>query len=620
MNKVDIFRGTDLVASVEPDNASTQVKQVMGENTLNLVFTLNHYIEFRVGDSCTVFGEKYILSDTPIEKKSATTKHDFTLKFTHEGQDLAKFNFLFLDNQNNLQESEFSLMGDAKTLLRLVVDNANRVQPGQWQVGQCVATEAKLLTFSKESCLSALTKIAEAFSTEFWILGKIVHLNLISINKGYTFKYGQYRGLYDITRQGLNGSSVITRLYAFGSDKNLPPTYKGTRLHMPLEHDPCLVSNVVVTAFQTPFNASFKFRFSPATGAGITGLTILARKVGSGTWSEYPGLNQSGRTVILTPGLYEFKFRTEGGACAGAETAIISGQINTVQLEDAPIPYLEKNTDLYGVIEWTEFFDVYPHRTGAVTSVNAANVYQFADLSMDFDVNDYELPGATAKITFNTGQLAGLTFDIATYDAANKLFTINKNKDERNLDAPSEALRIAVGDEYVITDIQMPQSYIANAEAELRKQAQAFLDRASEPQYQYNVTVDPLFIKRMQWKLFIGMQVLLKDEQLGIDKKIRIVQTTRNIVNENEYQVQLAETVKPGTLAQIQAQGSNNSQSINGIQQQLQNAALFNNKPVGDWEIQQGTVIAKDIPHAGSNAGLLPVYFDPATGKLVVVG
>jgi hypothetical protein len=68
-------------------------------------------------------------------------------------------------------------------------------------------------------------------------------------------------------------------------------------------------------------------------------------------------------------------------------------------------------------------------------------------------------------VVFNTGQLAGYTFEINRYNNATKTITINKNKDEKTLDIPSDLLHMQIGDEYVLVDIVMPQSYISNAES-----------------------------------------------------------------------------------------------------------------------------------------------------------
>lgn len=621
MKAVSIFRKGSLVATIEPDNSSVQQKAVMGENTVTLTFTLNHYVDFQIGDTCSVYSENYVLGENPTVVKTAKIHHDYTLKFESENMKLRTTLFLFLDTVNHLQETEFPFTGNAREFLQLLVDNANRVEPGAWAVGQVILTERKTLNFTGESCLAALSKIADAFATEWWVMGKVVHLTTIAINKGYTFKQGENKGLYKLTRQGIADKALVTRLYPKGSDKNLPAGYRGKRLHIPDTLDPYMVSNLRIMVFNTIDGLSYEFDFTPATGAGITGLTIFYRELGSLTWKQESIPNWGGQILPLLFGVtYEFQIRTEGGAGSGTLSPIFTGWQFTPQLTGNPTHYIEKNTGQYGVLEYTQVFDVYPHRTGKVSGVNAANIYQLLDDSMDFDLNAYRLLGTNPKISFTTGQLAGYTFDVAAYDPVNKLFTINKNKDEVNLDVPSQAFRPKIGDEYVLIDIQMPQEYIEAAEQELLTQAQSFLDKVSIPQFTYAVEIDPYFLKRSRWKVNIGDQVVLKDEQYSINKNIRVIQTTRSVVNENELTVQLADSVAQNIIVQLQAQGSTNAQNISGLQQQLLNAAVFNNTIIGDLKIQQGTIVDKDMPGVLDATGLLPVYTDPTTGRLVRVG
>ncbi|MEG0189529.1 MAG: hypothetical protein RR668_12780, partial [Algoriella sp.] len=140
-------------------------------------------------------------------------------------------------------------------------------------------------------------------------------------------------------------------------------------------------------------------------------------------------------------------------------------------------------------------------------SINSDSVYKFSDSSMDFDLKEkengntkYLINGTAAKIHFNTGDLSGYEFDVHTYDNTLKEFHIIKFADENGYEFPSkdnDAFRIAVGDEYVILDIQMPQSYIDNAEAELFEKANEYLSDKLEPNIQYLLDVDTLHLQRI---------------------------------------------------------------------------------------------------------------------------
>jgi hypothetical protein len=264
--------------------------------------------------------------------------------------------------------------------------------------------------------------------------------------------------------------------------------------------------------------------------------------------------------------------------------------------------YLERNVDKYGVIESVQFFeDIYPHRTGTVTSVNAVDPYKFIDADIDFDVNAQLLPGVVAKITFNTGQLAGYTFDIASYTSGE--FTILKNKEEKSLDVPSASIRAAIGDEYVLTDIKMPQSYIDTAENLLQATAEATLATSSEPQVTYTITFDPTYLRRKKKELNIGDLVWLIDDELDITRKIRMVSIVRNIVNEYDYTVELSDVIVPNPIDELRAISRRQGRDLLGVNGTLNSNPLFNGIGV--------------FPSIDSGRSYSPVLVDNITGRMV---
>ena len=130
----------------------------------------------------------------------------------------------------------------------------------------------------------------------------------------------------------------------------------------------------------------------------------------------------------------------------------------------------------YGIKENEKTFeDIKPERVGEVAALGA-NILTFADSGM-FDLNErekdgtttkYLIPDTTAKITFQTGNLAGYSFDIHSYNHKTHTFVINKFTDENGLVFPNEtsaAFQIAQGDKYILTDINLPDEYILDAEA-----------------------------------------------------------------------------------------------------------------------------------------------------------
>ncbi|MEX6691268.1 hypothetical protein QTN47_27410 [Danxiaibacter flavus] len=508
MTTIEIFRGSGYLTTIKPEDNSVQVKKIMGENELRISFKLNLYIDFLVNDFCTVFGERYQLNQPPTVKKVASTLYEYDMVMESEASNLAKVQYLFLGDDNTLKEADFSLMGNAETFLDLLIQNANRVGSG-WIKGQVISTIYKNLTFSAENCYNVLGRLSEEFETEFWVDGKTIHVTRRQRDKGYVFQHGRNKGLYDITRQNVDSSNIVTRLYAFGSDKNIPSDYRNYSKRLKMDVD-----------------------------------------------------------------------------------------------------YIEENTQQYGIIESTQIFDdIYPHRTGTVTSVNATDSKKFIDTTLDFDINDQLLAGISAKVVFNTGQLSGYTLEISKFDNSTKEFTLLKNKDERTLEIPNDDIRPAIGDQYVLVDIKMPDSYITAAEQQLKAKAYEVLALNSGPQLSYKLSVDPVFMKKKGYSLSIGDLVWLKDDELNVRRRIRVTSCERNIIDENRYNIEIADAVQVGTIAKLMTTQSNTGRDVNDLGRSVQNNAILNGNVIG-------TLKFDSIPVTSTTTGFSQIYIEDSTGKL----
>lgn len=620
MNSIDIYRAGSLFVTIKPDASCNQSKKIMGENVVNISFDDSRFIQFAVNDYCIIFGEKYFLTKLPVYTKLSRYYHKYNLIMQAEGSELARAQYLFLGELNTLTEADFSLTGTAEDFIDLVLENAARTSGG-WSKGQVIDGGYKTLTFSKENCYNALGKIAEAFETEFWVIGRTIHLTKKSRDTGYAFKHGRNNGLYEINRTNLNDSDIVTRLYTFGSDKNLPPTYPGKRLRLP-GYYPYTITNITCDLFEASGPDNFyHLNFTPVTATGVTLIKVEYRIHGTTIVAgSFDAANEPGQMDYNLPiNNYDFRFITIGGVANGQATAWvnINGIIADPVFAAGFFPYIEQNTSKYGVIEYTEIFDdIFPTRTGKVTSINVSDPFKFYDTAIDFNINSQLLPGITAKVVFNTGQLAGYQFDVSRFDNATKEITILQNKDERSITVPSTDLRPAIGDEYILVDIIMPQSYVEAAEILLREKAQALLDQLSQPQLSYTMSIDPVFMKRNNRSLSIGDLIWIIDLQLELQRKIRVTSISRSLVEEYAYQVELSDVLSPGTISLIINAQQTSSQDIQDINQFVANNSLFNNKVVGNFTIKQGTIIIEELPTTSSTVGFSEILVENATGKL----
>lgn len=208
-----------------------------------------------------------------------------------------------------------------------------------------------------------------------------------------------------------------------------------------------------------------------------------------------------------------------------------------------------------GLIEGSiTFEEIYPKRTGVISALGNS-VFKFVDSSMDFDLNEkeadgittkYLISGTSAKIHFNTGNLAGYQFEIKKggYDHATKTFEIIPFTNEQGQKFPdenSQAFQFSVGDEYKILDIYMPQSYITNAENELLAKATEQFNLLKQPKVAYDLEVDSSFISSLATPISIGDYVRVKDSDLGVDKLLRVQSISKNLITNEVDSIVIAD-------------------------------------------------------------------------------
>lgn len=612
MQTIEIYRNTTLILSVKPNDNSNVKQAVMGDWLLTLQFDIDREIELKIGDYTTVYGTTYYVAATqmPVVTKKGTYLYEYDIQMVSCQYLLQNAQYMFLNSDNSLTQPDWTLHGTASDFIDLLIQNAKRTGY-PFEKGSVIETGYKDLTFSNVDCYSALSTLASEFATEWFVEDFKVYLAKKAKQRPLMFKYGKNKGLWDIKRTPSDAVPIVTRLYVFGGEKNIPAGYRNgsTRLLLPAIASNNLVSGVSWTITNMGNGRqTIVFNWTAPTDSSVVAVTIQYRNTGSTTtaFTNSTGSKTGPRSITVPLGTYEVMFRSElsNSTTLTTPSVIVSASSPFEVLPGKAVAYLEHNTDAYGIIERTLILeDIYPHRTGKVTATDALDPFSFSDSTIDFDINQQLLPGTSAKVTFNTGQLAGYTFDINRYDAAGKIVTLNKNKDEKSIDVPSFLLHPEVGDEYVFVDIVMPQSYIDAAETLLLQQAQDYLNANSSPNFNYSVTCDPAYFRRKGITLSYGDIVRIQDTELLVDKFIRILSVTRPLTDEYTYQIELGDTVTPGTIASIQATQTSNSNGISNLNSTLNNSPLFEGT-------LRGKITMPDIETTSDITGMKQLYMD----------
>jgi hypothetical protein len=319
-------------------------------------------------------------------------------------------------------------------------------------------------------------------------------------------------------------------------------------------------------------------------------------------WGLEFEIEQSGETNILhirTAGVdfpYTFKYGSTGGLYEltrkninsenvvtrlyvyGGSNNLGNGYLTAHGCGKLCLPGKNKNSSFiqdttaiqnYGLKENTKIFDdIFPKRYGTVTELGE-DYLSFIDDTMSFDLNEKEengtdtkwlIPGVSAKVHFNTGNLAGYEFELESYNHESKTFKLIPFEDENGMKFPnpdSEGFRIGNGNEYFFIDIRLPQSYIDEAEEKLKSEAEAYYTQNSNPRVSYELSIHDIFFKQFASQVTIanlfavGDYVPVQDSDIGVNKSIRITGFKRDILKPYKYDITLGEAITKTTITRL---------------------------------------------------------------------
>lgn len=492
--------------------SATQTRKLCGNDTVTINLQSATYIEFRVGDTIKIFGTTYTMNQLPTVKKESERSYTYTLVF--EGLQYTLIDRVFLMPANTQGDN---LMFDLAGMLRELQTNINRgvldennnpinsAKPYEFVLDESLEeTEYKNLSLTGKNCLQVLQQLCQEWDTEFVFAEEptriAIYIGVAGSTFPTTFKYGRGGGVYELNREK-GASDICTRLFVYGGTQNLT-YYRHNRLCLP------------------------------------------------------------------------------------------SKEKNQSYVEDATAQAV------YGIKEQVKNFDdIYPNRIGTITSLSGCDYNEFIDSAMadsqfGFDLNEkwanneddceewlalkgledtpeneaiyyndvantatkYLMAGATAKIHFNTGALAGYECDLHSYTHSNQKFVLKPLVDENGYDFPSKtnaAFKLAVGDEYVILDINLPTAYKTQAESKLATEAASYFDTVCRPQPKYTLTIEPIALKHIvgpstaDTEIFkVGDLINISDPTGGVESAtIRIDQFVRNLLDPFDYKLTLTDEI-----------------------------------------------------------------------------
>jgi len=213
-------------------DVSYRYRAIMGENSLTLSFVLPTFTDIPIGAYCDFQGERYTLTAPQNFKKQGTRNFEYVLILDSAKTLLEKYKLR--DTTSN--RLKFSLTAKPHEHLQLLVDNLNQRDSG-WTIGNYIDATEKGLSFNHNYCSEALQMMAEAWETEWEVVGKTIHLKKVEYNKidPLALSYGRGNGFKPgVGRTNFDRSKPVEILFVQGGERNIDKSkYGASELLLP---------------------------------------------------------------------------------------------------------------------------------------------------------------------------------------------------------------------------------------------------------------------------------------------------------------------------------------------------------------------------------------------------
>ena len=214
---------------------------------------------------------------------------------------------------------------------------------------------------------------------------------------------------------------------------------------------------------------------------------------------------------------------------------------------------------------------IYPKRKGRVSAVfevdKPKHFYDFTDTSIPQALNfsDLQIKGEKMVIYFESGMLSGREFGISRYEHSSgynhstRRFEIVP-KEEDGITMPNDIFKPAIGDEYSVYNMQMPNAYISDnatksgASWEMMKEACKYLYENRADMFTFTGDLDGIWAKK-NWanvggRLKMGAYINFSDTEFQrTPVAIRIVGLKEYVNNPYSPQIELSNKIQGQSFA-----------------------------------------------------------------------
>ena len=208
----------------------------MQEDYITLLFSLSNPVYFKLGDY--VDNELGIFELVDLYKptyNTTTGAYDYELRLDAYYWKWKNKKFFYTPETTG-REAAWNLTATLDTHLDVFLDNLKalgykfRDLDFTWDIDSTVENTSKLVSYDNVNLIDALTQMAETWECEWWIENHKICFGRCEYSSPVDFKAGDLTDTENVNVNSMTRSdsqtTYATRIYAFGSTRNIPSSYR----------------------------------------------------------------------------------------------------------------------------------------------------------------------------------------------------------------------------------------------------------------------------------------------------------------------------------------------------------------------------------------------------------
>ncbi|WP_298046234.1 collagen-like protein, partial [uncultured Bacteroides sp.] len=466
---------------------------LMQEDYITLLFSLSNPVYFKLGDY--VDNELGIFELVDLYKptyNSNTGAYDYELRLDAYYWKWKNKKFFYTPDTTG-REASWNLTATLDKHLDVFLDNLKalgykfRDLDFTWDIDSTVENTSKLVSYDNMNLIDALTQMAETWECEWWIENHKICFGRCEYSSPVDFKAGDLTDTENVNVNSMTRSdsqtTYATRIYAFGSTRNIPASYRKNLIFDVKEVNGRNISDtsrpLKINYFPSRVTYKEDYTASRNEGSGPftpsytewtldTSLTSSAKGGSYNVVSEGISINistavpQIGDRAFLPAGDYILKASYIYNISGESKEVIIGNQtVSLAQNQQYEIAAKIQVSDTLVIDKNSSDLKVriYIH-VPAPASSDLLSTFQ---AYVTYDINLYGGSSATTSVTFLSGANAGQTFD-AVYNP--DLLT----GEAANVIQLPEGVTASLNDRYTIGNIikgKVPDNYFSKDDKEM---------------------------------------------------------------------------------------------------------------------------------------------------------